>query len=425
MPIISCTKCQGKLRFPDDEAARRVKCPKCGHIFLSSDGGGPNQPPELPESARGSKPEVEHEKAPPRRRDQEDPPRSARQRDDDDDDRRRTRRRDDDEADEDRPRRSRLRRDDDGDEEEDQPKRSRSRRDDDDDEDEDDAPRRTRRREAEARSSRKPTLSTFEVQMNRAGLGAQLVTIAGWLQVGALGVVTLVFFLDWFGVKDGLSIFLAVGGLVGAASWITAATGLGIAIGGPRNRGALGLSIASTATAGVHLILLIVLAVSATRDDVFITGRKTLETNWTSFVTQGYILSHVTFRLVASEGNFKGEKMILPVLANLAEIARAVLILLYFRAIMLCAKDKSSARVAMKAVVAIAIAAGILIVLGLFAGGIFHALKPGPKEIGRGANSLITLNRVHQLVTFLGLMGIAVASTLVLKFLKGNIDYRR
>ena len=79
----------------------------------------------------------------------------------------------------------------------------------------------------------------------------------------------------------------------------------------------------------------------------------------------------------------------------------------------------------MKAVVAIAIAAGILLVLGLLAGGIFHALKPGPKEVVRGTNSLFTLIRVHQLVTFLGLMGIAVATTLVLKFLKGNIDYRR
>ena len=408
MPIISCTKCQGKLRFPDDAAARRVKCPKCGHVFLSSDDGGGPTPPELPESARGSKPDVEREKAPPRRRDQEDPPRRARPRDDDDDDRPRSRRRDDDEADEDRPRRSHSRLE---------------------DEEEDAVPRRSRRRdtdEADDREPRRRTASTAEASMSRAGLGAQLQVIAGWLQIGALGVVTLVFFLDWFGVKDGLSIFLAVGGLVGAASWITAATGLGIAIGGPRNRGALGLSIASTATAGFHLILLIVLAVSATRDDVFITGRKTLETNWTSFVTQGYILSHVTFRLVASEGDFKGrEKMILPVLANLAEIARALLILLYFRAVMLCAKDKSSARVAMKAVVAIAIAAGILLVLGLLAGGIFHALKPGPKEVVRGTNSLFTLIRVHQLVTFLGLMGIAVATTLVLKFLKGNIDYRR
>ena len=75
--------------------------------------------------------------------------------------------------------------------------------------------------------------------------------------------------------------------------------------------------------------------------------------------------------------------------------------------------------------VAIAIAAGILIVLGLFAGGIFHALKPGPKEVVRGTENLFTLIRVHQLIAFLSLIGIAVASTFALKFLKGNIDYRR
>ena len=38
MPIITCPKCQGKLRFPDDSPARRVKCPTCGNVIQSTEG---------------------------------------------------------------------------------------------------------------------------------------------------------------------------------------------------------------------------------------------------------------------------------------------------------------------------------------------------------------------------------------------------
>ena len=41
MPIITCPKCKGKLRFPDDTPARRVKCPTCGNVFMSSEGDDP------------------------------------------------------------------------------------------------------------------------------------------------------------------------------------------------------------------------------------------------------------------------------------------------------------------------------------------------------------------------------------------------
>ena len=44
MPIIACPNCQGKLRFPEDTPPRRVKCPTCGHVFLSSAGADPKAP---------------------------------------------------------------------------------------------------------------------------------------------------------------------------------------------------------------------------------------------------------------------------------------------------------------------------------------------------------------------------------------------
>ena len=65
MPIITCPKCQGKLRFPDDSPPRRVKCPTCGHTFMSSEGIDPKDPfhsaasrPDLPK-ARDSKGEFD------------------------------------------------------------------------------------------------------------------------------------------------------------------------------------------------------------------------------------------------------------------------------------------------------------------------------------------------------------------------------
>ena len=41
MPVIICPKCKGQMRFPEDTPPRRVKCPVCGNVFISSEGESP------------------------------------------------------------------------------------------------------------------------------------------------------------------------------------------------------------------------------------------------------------------------------------------------------------------------------------------------------------------------------------------------
>jgi hypothetical protein len=219
MPIITCPKCQGKARFPEDSPPRRVKCPSCGTVYLSSDGGAAS-PASMPSSPkkRDSKSDFDFDDG-----EADDRPRRWR-RDQDEEDDRRSRRREEDEP---RSRRHRPRDDDDED------LRIRRR----DEEDYDERPRRRRDKEDYERSRRRPDPNAIEGQFNRASLACLLNFIAGWLQVGALGLMAFIVLLDWCGVQEGLKLFAVIAGLLGLAHWLTSATGIGFLISGPRQRG--------------------------------------------------------------------------------------------------------------------------------------------------------------------------------------------
>ena len=227
MPTIICPKCQGKLRFPEDSPARRVKCPTCGNVFLSSEGvasSGTTGSKEAPKARDSKDFELPID---------DDRGRRSRQRDedDDDDDRDRGRRRsnrDDDEYDRDRDRGRRR----DSRYEDDDDDRGRRRRDSDDDDYDRDDRRRNRRDEDDYDRPRrkKNDARAFEGQMNRASLGCLLNFIGGWLQVGALGIMAFVIFLSWCGVHEGLRIFTVIAGLLGLAYLLASATGIGFLI---------------------------------------------------------------------------------------------------------------------------------------------------------------------------------------------------
>src|SRR5262245_55861766 len=254
MPIITCTKCRGQLRFPDGLPTRRVKCPTCGNVFMSDEGADPatktaSGDPPSPSKSRDSRAEFAVDEGRSRRRNEDDDRRSRR-RDEDDDDRRRSRRRDeDDDRDRDRGRR---RRDDDDDD-----RRSRRREDDDDDRrprrtDDDDRDTNRRQRDEDDdydRRPRRPSAATIEGQFNRASLGCLLMYIGGWLQVGGAGLILFTIFLHWIGIEDGLQVFIVLGGLAGLGYWFSAATGIGFLVSGPRDNRALGFSIATAAVA--------------------------------------------------------------------------------------------------------------------------------------------------------------------------------
>ncbi|HJZ90236.1 MAG TPA: hypothetical protein VKE40_05145, partial [Gemmataceae bacterium] len=316
---------------------------------------------------------------------------------------RRSRRRDDD----DYPRRRRRDDDDDYDD------RSRRRRDD------DDYDRRRSRRERDAEA--------FEGQMNRASLACFLYFIGGWLQVGGLGLLFFVIFLHWIGVIEGLTFFQVLAGLLGLGCWLTSGTGLGFLVSGPRSRGALGLSIATAATAGLHLLLMIVVATNRYYGGFgFILPGYTGEVHWNAFVTQARALPSLLFVAIGFDAYFRQptEGALLPVFTNLFEVARGILFLLTLRAVMLCARDTRGATLAMKTTIGYAIGAGALLLVGILFGLLYLVVRPGRGE-PPAFESLSAVLHLYQIVLYLLLATVAVGVNLVVRTIKGNIDYRR
>jgi|GEM_PF-5292320 len=407
MPIITCPKCRGQLRFPDGIPARRVKCPTCGNVFLSSEGVSPA------DAAAAAAATASAEPGPPKPRDG----RSDFARDDDDRDRRARRRRDDD-SDDDRDRRSR-RRDDDGYDDRD---RRRER-------DDDDRDRRRRRRDEEDDYDdrpRRPDPAKIDGQFNRASLGLLLAMIGGWLHVAALALMAFVVFLDWIGVREGLQLFVVMAGLLAMGNWLTSATGLGFLVSGPRDRGALGFSTATAAVAGAHILLLIVIGTSREFGPF---GRpifpQPAEVYWDAFVSQIRAIPALLFVEIGVGDFYRGvaRGSLLPVLANLLEVGRLVLFFLMCRAVMFCARDSVGAKLSMQAMVGSAIVSGALLFVGMLFGLLFLAVRPSNPTAGTESASAVF--HLFFLVLYLVLAGVAVGSTLIIRSVKGRIDYRR
>ena len=401
MPVLTCPKCKGNMRFPEDTPPRRVKCPSCGHVFLSSEGADPNLSAAPPAPGRPSSPSRTGSRS--RYEDEDERPRRRRDEDDEDDRDPRSHRRDED----DRPRR--RPRDDDGDD--DRPRRRR-----DEDDDYDDRPRRP-----------KPRAQAIEGQFNRASLACLLNFIGGWLHVAALALVAFVFFLDWVGVREGLRVFLVIGGLLALGYWLTSATGLGFLVSGPRDRGALGLSIATAAVAGLHLILIILIATSRTFGGFGAppTGRAA-DLHWDAFVTQARALPILLFFEIGVGDVWArvSEGSLIPVLTNFFEVARMVLFLLTLRAVMLCARDSRGAKLGMQAMIGYAIGAGALVVIGVLFGLLLVATRPSQPNPG-AMETTSAVFHLFFLILYLVMAGMAVGQTLVVRVIQGKIDYRR
>jgi hypothetical protein len=382
MPIIDCPNCRGKLRFPEDSPPRRVKCPTCGHIFLSSPGPDPAAP-AAPGPPGPREPKSDRDERQPRRRDDDDRQPRRRDRDDDDEDRRSRRRRDDDDDD----RRSR-----------------RGRREPDEDDDDD------RRRP-------RPNVRAIEDQFNRASVACLLCFIAGWLLVAALALLVFARLLFWAEIHEGLNVFLVVAGLLGLGHLLTAAVGYGFLVSGPRERGGLGLAIATAGVAAFHLILTIVLATTETGAPF---GDLYMGVRWTGFATQSNALGEVLYLLIGPYHTLKwspGGRAIMAVFVNLAEVALVVLLLLTLRAAVIGASDRRRARTVMQTVVANAVVAGVLVVGGIIFGVLFRAV-----ETEKGG--MMAVDSLYHLVVYLVQAGITVWTTLVIKGVKDSLDYR-
>jgi hypothetical protein len=397
------------MKFPEDIPARRIKCPSCGNIFLP-DIPKPGPVPSSP-STRQAKPDSRSEPRPPDRDDD----RSRRRRDDDEDDNRSRRPRDD----EDDDRRSRRRRDDDEDD-----FRSRRRRDDD-----DRSPRRARDDDDYDRPSRRKGIqpSVREGQFNRASLAMLLNFIAGWLLVGAIALLAFVWLLHWMGIQEGIRVFIIIAGLLGLGHWLTSATGLGFLVSGPRDRGALGLAIATAAVGGLHLLLMIVIATSGTFGAFgSMSQAHAGSVHWDSFATQLRALPILLFGEIGIGDLYRdvSRGSVVPVIANFVEVARIILYLLTLRAVMLCVRDSKGALLGMRAVMGFGIGAGVLVVFGVLFGLLMLGVRPDGRAGAADRDSVEAVLHLFMLVLYLLAAGLYVGVTLVTWALKGKIDYR-
>ena len=143
MPLmIQCSSCGQKLRVPDDQIGRKVRCPACKVVFTAAADAAPEAQletvkPEPPCEERISKAEAARPPSPPRAgMEEEERPRRGREHDEEYEEDRPRRRREEDEDEDDRPRGRREREDDE------RSPRRREREEDDDDY----RPRRRRRR---------------------------------------------------------------------------------------------------------------------------------------------------------------------------------------------------------------------------------------------------------------------------------------
>ena len=398
MPIIACPSCKGKLRFPDDMPPRRVKCPTCGNVFLSSAGADPAAP--VAAGSAGSRSprsdfEYDDRRDHERRRPRDDASgrdRRGRRQSEEDDDRGRRR----DVAEDRRTRRGRYDDDDD-----DRPSRRR-------DEEEDDHDDR-RRRGVDRRA--------LEGQFDRASLACLLCFIAGWLLVGGLGLSAFARLLFWAELHEGVNVFRIVAGLLGIGHLLTAVVGFAFLISGPRARGALGLAIATTAVAAFHLILTTVLATTQSR--ALAGHQHSAGVAWEAFVSEGNVLGQLVFILIGFDlrDASLGGPAVLGVFTNLAEVARVVLFLLTLRAISREARDPRRAKMVMQALIANAVAAGALLLAGILFGLLLLAVR---NERG----GFVAVSNIYSLVVHLTLIAVAVWTTLVIKGVKDGIDYR-
>jgi hypothetical protein len=195
---------------------------------------------------------------------------------------------------------------------------------------------------------------------------------------------------------------------------LTAAVGYGFLVSGPRERGALGLSIGTAAVAAFHLILVLLLATITTQT---VWGDQYVSVRWPSFISE---LNEIPDFVYSMIGPFRGiatGRVVLAIFANLAEVALIILFMLALRAISRNARDPRRAKMAMQAMIANAVAAGVLVIAAILFG-VLHLTVKNEKGAAEAVLS------VYHILIYLVLAAVTVWTTLVIKSIKDGIDYR-
>lgn len=386
MPTITCPKCDAKSKFPEDSPPRRVKCPSCGNIFLSSDGLPPEvRPNDKPKSKSKSSVDLDD------REDEDDRPRSRRRRDDDDDD------------EDDRP-------------------RSRRRRDDDDDED--DRPRGRRRRDDDDDDRDRRSAKSLNGQFNRSSLACLLLMISSFTTVGGVAFIALKQFLTLCGLEEYIEFLSILAGVLGLAAWLTGLVGAGFGAAGVRDRGGMAMGISLAAISLLHFMMIVIFPSLNERAGVF-EGNLRGGMSWSSFVGHLWTFHHYMYLMVISKSEVLRENFpIVGLLGFVLEVARLVFILLFLRSAMLVTKDKKATSSVMRAFVVIGIGQVVMLLVAICLGVLFLMVKP---DFGANRNDFqaaYTVARLKGLLLSFLVGGSYVWLAIILKQIKGRIDYR-
>ena len=280
---------------------------------------------------------------------------------------------------------------------------SRIRRDED-DYDYDEDPEERERRKTRARNR----------ELKRAKLGVFLTGIGAWFYVGATGVLLLLALLVICEVHMDDAYFI-LAGLPGLANWILAIIGLSFCVAGPARFGARGLAIATLAVSAIHLLMMFVMVFTKNS-----TGPSSLLVfsglKWIPLATGlpilPWLLNPEALKVIDTTWPL--------LITSLLELARWILLLLYDRALGKTVKDHSVGEDAIKQVIVVPSALGVLFIVDL----IFGLIAKSITSVS-AAKTFIFLIKVLFLLNFLAVGLLAVWLAIYLMSARDSLQYRK
>jgi hypothetical protein len=329
--LLTCPNCQSGLQVPDGTTAH-VRCPGCGTVFPAETGAAAAVPVELPPPPPPPPPPPARP-APPRRRDEEDdrPRRPARPRDEDNRPRRRPR----DDEDED-------------DEEEDRPR-----------------PRRTDRDREVSPEQKRAERAAFL----RAMWGCRLVQHSFTFYI--LAMIVIVFFFVRLSLGVAMPGLIVAAGVLGLCNWVLGAVGVGLCLSGPKSPGHYRFGIAAAFAVGVHLIFLLALVSKAELPPAYRADPESGVDKWGQVPTRlDGLTFYLTLAAYADRLSLPAADVALPILAGLAEMVRAVLLMMVVACLARAAGDEEVSQKCTRAAGAVSFGPGAMAVVVLIVAGI-------------------------------------------------------
>jgi len=251
-------------------------------------------------------------------------------------------------------------------------------------------------------------------ELKRAKLGVFLIGIGAWFYVGATSVLLLLALLVICEVHMDDAYFI-LAGLPGLANWILAIIGLSFCVAGPARFGARGLAIATLAVSALHLLTMFVMVFTKNSTGpgglLIFSGLKWIPLA-TSLPILPWLLNPEALKVIDTTWPL--------LITSLLELARWILLLLYVRALGKTVKDHSVGDDAIKQVIVVPSAVGVLFIVDL----IFGLIAKSITSVS-AAKTFIFLLKVLFLLNFLAVGLLAVWFAIYLMSARDSLQYRK